>query len=530
MTEKHQLSGLFSAALLGNIDRLDYFQRSSLVESVCAEPVQFQSIPEYLDSKISKLNLGKRPRPRFVNNRKLTSYCLAKAEEWLAKGIRVRLTKEHPKLKSCFSLFRVIFTFGPLYILDNPTAMILNSRPNKALQADSVWLTKTVNLAKDSILKNWTLISSYGPITYSVVSFLAKGTSLAVVCDGPIPFMDTEDVEEKFKTEFSDIFHMETTLFISGFSPGVLPKTKLRWAIRDETAGLISEIILPCEVRPNGNMSRILESAYLKGKTLISEDVNSSSLCHCPEGSLKLRLKNNSQYTAKIAPKIQKITSINYTVLKAPFNRGNFVSNVELENYSGDLLIHYTRACRGPWPGQSWSEYLSDLIYNNLGSAHDAVDTLRRILVERKIRACGKWTRGSIPVVSFTETTPEEFGLICKWRRGLMRRTFEPYAIAFSKKALLDKGARKVVYAPEEDFMTLSQDAKAYFQLSSSPCADWTVEKEWRLHGDLGFENMKPSDWFVIAPNHHDAQDLRNSVSIKSLQIYVSHFGQNNTE
>jgi len=531
LTEKHQLSGLFAAALLGNIDRLDYSQRSSLVESVCAESVQFQSIPEYLDSKITKLNLGKQPRPRFINNRKLIGYCLGKAEKWLVKGARVRLTKEHPKLKSCFSLFRVIFTFGPLYILDNPTAMILNSRPNKALHSDSVWFTKTVNLAKDSIRKNWTLVSSYGPITYSVVSFSAKGKGLAVLCDGPIPFMDKDDVEEKFKTEFSDIFHMETTLFISGFSPGALPKTKLRWAIRDETAGSISEIILPCEVRPNGNMARILESAYLKGKTVIHQDANSSSHNHCPKGPLKLRLKNNSQYTPKIVPEIhKKITQNNSSVLKAPFYKGVFVPNVPLENYAGDLLIHYTRACRGPWPGQSWSEYLSDLIHNNPGSSHDAVDTLKRILVERKIRACGKWTRGSIPVVSFTETTPEQFGLICKWRRGLMRRTFEPYAIAFSKKALFDKGARKVIYAPEEDFKTLPQDAKPFFQLSLSLCADWSVEKKWRLPGDLGLENMKSSDWFVIAPNQHDAQDLRNSVSIKSLRIYVSHFGQNNTE
>ena len=522
------MPGLLAAALVGNVAQLDYSMRSLLIESVCADSVDFRHVQEYLDSKISDLNLG---TLRFANNQRLIDCSLTTAEGWLSKGIGVHVTPTHPKFGYCANPAKVIFTSGPLNLLDNPSAMLLNSRPERKVRPDSPWLKKTVKLTKDAIARKWTLVSGYGPIPYLVVSWLAKGSGLIVVCDGPLPFMGPADIQEKFETEFSEIFDMENTLFLSGFSPGILPKPKLRWMIRDEMAGAIAEILLPCSVRPKGNMSRILESAKCRGKTIIDESENTCNPCRCSKDCLAPGLKKDFQRVSVIAPVIHNdMGSDNSSVVKAQWSEDSFVSEVRLRNSVDGMLIHYTRACSGPWPGQSWAAYLSDLICNNPGAAHDAVDTLIRIVIEKKIRATGTWTRGSTPVVSFTEAEPELFGSIQKWRRGLMRHTFEPYGIAFSKKALLDKGLKKVIYGSDADFKTVPRDSKAFFQLSSSSCNDWTTEKEWRVLGDLDFERMNPSDWLVITPDIQGAYKVADSIRTSSLRIYVSNFRRINSQ
>ncbi|MGC8605553.1 MAG: hypothetical protein ACP5VS_17950, partial [Desulfomonilaceae bacterium] len=344
--------------------------------------------------------------------------------------------------------------------------------------------------------RKWTLVSSYGSMAYLAISWMGKGSDLVVVCDRPLPFMEVDHVRKEFYSVFCDIFDLKNTLFLSCFPPGVLPKSKLRSPMRDEMAGLISDIVLPCEVRPAGNMARLLEMARFNRKRVI------------------IRKFNNTKPTT---PK--KLSSI-----KSPSTDALPFCTVRLENYNEKMFIHYTRKCVGPWPGQSWSSYLSDLIGDKPGSSHSGLETLKRILLERKIRASSKWSRGSTPVVSFTETAPDQFNLIHKWRRGLMRHTFEPFGIAFVSEALLDKGVKKVIYGSNGDFKDLSQDAKAFFQLSSSSCGEWTPEAEWRLVGDLDFGDMRPSDWFIIVPNDQSARILLDTLYIRGLRVYVSNF------
>lgn len=496
MTNNYQLIGLFAAVLAGEIGHLDYSQCSNFVESACARCLDLQSPIEDLDSEILQFNLVRYSKLQFEDRQNLILKSLRMAKKWLAKGVRVHLCIDEPKLRSCIHLFKVIFSFGALNILDNPTVMIMNSRPGRKVRSDSPWLVKTASLARYSMERNWTLVSSYGSIPYFVVSWLAKGHDLIVVCDGALPFMDTQEAEAKFYNEFSDFFDMGRTLFLSGFTRGVLPKLKDRWIIRDEMVAAISKIMAPSEIRPDGIMSRLLQSAHSTDKVVITDFLK----------------------------KTGKVVSRNRLGSKTSANLPQFFVQRLRDDADGDLLFHYTRACFGPWPGQSWSNYLSDLMSHTAGSAHDALDTLIRILTERKIRANGTWTRGSTPVVSFTENGPTQLGAIRKWRRGLIRYTFEPYSIGFSRKVLLEKGIRKVVYGTEQDFTTLRQDSKPFFQLASSSCSDWTPEKEWRLLGDLDFHGMETSDWFVIVPDHESACKILRSVIIINLRIYVASF------
>ncbi|MGC8660382.1 MAG: hypothetical protein ACP5U1_15055, partial [Desulfomonilaceae bacterium] len=453
---------------------------------------------ERLDSEILKFNLAGYSKLHVERRQAFIKKSLVAADKWLSKGVRLHLCVREPKFRSCIHLFRVIFSFGPLNALNKPTVMIMNSRTGRKIQPGAAWLNKTANLVKYSVERNWTVVSSYGAISYFVVSWIGKGHHLIVVCDGVLPFMDTPEAERKFYDDFSDFFDMRKTLFLSGFTPGFLPRPRNRWIIRDQMVASISTIMAPCEIRPDGIMAGLLQSAHSTDKVVIS---------HQPERTRK-----------KVTPKRLIIGT------SSAFSQ--FLVKDLNEKYEGqDLLFHYTRACFGPWPGQTWSNYLYDLMNHETGSAHDALDTLIRILTERKIRANDNWTRGSTPVISFTEIGPRHFARIRKWRRGLIRYTFEPYALAFSKKALVEKGVTKVVYGSEQDFMGLPDAGKPFFQVASSSCNDWTAEKEWRFPGDLDFRTMQTSDWFVIVPDHESAYKVLGTVVLPGLRVHNGNFG-----
>jgi len=90
-------------------------------------------------------------------------------------------------------------------------------------------------------------------------------------------------------------------------------------------------------------------------------------------------------------------------------------------------LIHYTRACPGPWPGQKIMDYCRSLVRGDKDSMHTAFDTLMRIIRERRIRGGARLTRGNCPVVSFTECAPMRRVTSLNggplWFGGLLNRT-----------------------------------------------------------------------------------------------------------
>jgi len=168
---------------------------------------------------------------------------------------------------------------------------------------------------------------------------------------------------------------------------------------------------------------------------------------------------------------------------------------LQLKNWprKGSYLIHYTRSCHGPWPGQTVRDYCQSLIDGSPDAAHTGFDTLLRILGERLLRSSDKMTRGDVPVVSFTECLPAELAKLIKWRRGLIRWSFEPYGIAIRKDYLLDSGVRRVTYGDERIFNGLPKDRRFLFQSQTSTGTNWSAEKEWRSTGDVNLAGI-PED------------------------------------
>jgi hypothetical protein len=169
-------------------------------------------------------------------------------------------------------------------------------------------------------------------------------------------------------------------------------------------------------------------------------------------------------------------------------------------------LYHYTRPCPGPWPGQSYRNYLDSLLEGERACGHNALDTLERILGESRIRGSRRLVRGVDAVVSWTSRPPRDLTELRRWNRGLMRWTFEPYGIAVLRRELRQLGAKPAVYGSARLYQELSPEERYRFQLRGSKGMSWKLEREWRLLGDLALhEDM---DAFVFVPTAADAEEL----------------------
>lgn len=170
-----------------------------------------------------------------------------------------------------------------------------------------------------------------------------------------------------------------------------------------------------------------------------------------------------------------------------------------------DYLFHYTRACSGPWPGETYRQYLFDLLelQGLLGerapAGGTALGTLVRIAREGVLRASGRMVRSRTAVVCWSSLPPRELPKIRKWRRALVRWTVEPYGVAVRRDILRALGAKPAVYGGEHTYARLSDSEKYRFQLSrSTPTGSWRHEREWRVRGDLDLSTLKPGEGFLF--------------------------------
>ena len=172
-------------------------------------------------------------------------------------------------------------------------------------------------------------------------------------------------------------------------------------------------------------------------------------------------------------------------------------------------LTHTTRACPGPWPQQSQNDYLDSLLDASGWAAHSALQTLRRIVVERRLIGSSKTIRGSYPVVSFTATSIRDIPNLRCFQTHRSRWDFEPFAISIRRDVLERLGVQAVVYGNEETWEGLEESQRPYFQLSGAPHHDWSSEREWRHPGDLDLSIITGEELVVLVPTVEAARLLQ---------------------
>ena len=185
----------------------------------------------------------------------------------------------------------------------------------------------------------------------------------------------------------------------------------------------------------------------------------------------------------------------------------SFVTSTEFD--ATEFLLHWTRRRVGPWPGQSDSGFLDDLIFGGTSKDHRQIASLRRILATGRIFSSNGLTRDPRPVVCFSDIIFEQLAERRVFRPHLSRWDFEPFGIAIKKTWLAKQGARKVTYGEESVWESLEESERPWFQLNQSEGkVDWSLENEWRILGDVDLRNVPVDAAVVFVPTQEDAQEI----------------------
>ncbi|MBI3469588.1 MAG: hypothetical protein HY000_41840, partial [Planctomycetes bacterium] len=176
----------------------------------------------------------------------------------------------------------------------------------------------------------------------------------------------------------------------------------------DRAAFAWADELIVLALRPGGNLHTLLRHRFaqpnarvflvdlpgLQPARIRDELVPLGAMIWSPE-------KEN---TPKLSPSL--ITTNSQSV---PARRDNPRSPVPVPSADGwAFLTHCTRACVGPWPGQSRDDYLDSLLDGGPDSDHSAVAALLRIVTRRRLVASSQAIRGRYPVVSFTAASLAE--------------------------------------------------------------------------------------------------------------------------
>ena len=362
---------------------------------------------------------------------------------------------------------------------------VINSRQRRLPSADDPWLAATAAAVDRAISSNATIISSVGMIIWEwVVWNTARQHGYQIIV---MPRSRVGTLQDRARQIIHD-FDLDAgrTAFLMPFSPKDKPFRRLVYPERDRWVIALAHSIRPVAVNRSGTISRLLSELAL------SKIIDTS----CQIAVSNVRRQKDV---------------LKLLVSKTPNPENGMESRHGTSDWkdSRKYLTHWTRACHGPWPGEYSTDFYMDLHRSKTGYPRDGISTLRRMLTECKIRASGRMMPGGAPMISLTATSPDELLKIIRWRPGYIRWNFEPYGISIRKEILESLGAKKVIYGTKNHFEGLDSPQRPFFQRITQD-KDWSVEKEWRLPGDLSLGGLNSNDVVVWVLNSDQVTEIQN--------------------
>ncbi len=469
-------------------------------------------------------------------NASLWENCRKQADEFLETGVQVfrweNFPPENPKdlaagsqpltarrppftSKLCPA---VLFGKGGLNP-DLPLLAVFNSRKPRLVSPDSNWLKALCFFFRSLDPGEIGLAGSMGTLTYDLAGAQALRSGLPQLVVAPFPLLKVD--RELWK------IYGENARSVPVFSCMVetLTCSKRQAPIcRDRILGALADFHLVLEIRSRGNLLAALEEIQAKSPrpqfVFEPEKTNSSNT-----GNRTLLTKFSEYAHGFKLPRTQDLSAANLVQTQCPANGnsprlskgrplGFYRSSQHGDIAWSDYLFHYTRACAGPWPGQSYHQYLLDLLDGHPLSGHSALETLIRIIQDGLIRASSRMVRGRGTVICWSSHPPQELFVMRKWNRALARWTVEPYGVAVRRDILRSLGAKPAIYGSEQVYFRLVESERHRFQLSrSDPSASWRHEREWRLRGSLTFGKIKSDKGFVFVQTNDEKAKLCSHVN-----------------
>lgn len=436
-----------------------------------------------------------------------------RAERSLREGIWVAAWHtQRPPEKNCP---QVLFGQGCTE-WNRPWAAVFNSRKSKLVNFRDEWLTALRSWLYSSTLHSFGMATSLGTLTYDLVTAHAQASGTPFLLVSTAPFGGNEKC-------------LEASLLRDGAQPltrltcqseALQCSKACRMVCRDRLLAFLADIHWVLEVRDKGNLHHILETQHRQQPRQLAIRLPRKAT---RKNQANFKLLNDFPSAKAVANPVEA-TRQSDGVLTS-FHRDQPRTTVwELARVNRlDYLYHYTRSCPGPWPGQSYRQYLLAILQNEPLCEHSALHTLIRILREGRIRASKKLVRGEQPVISWSAVPPEEINGLRHWNPALIRWTFDPYGIAIRRKLLRKSGAKPVVYGNEKVYAKLKNADRYRFQRHEPPDCSWKHEREWRLADDFCLDHIAPTEGFIFLPESavgelsaHDVQ-LQLPVAVLSI-------------
>jgi hypothetical protein len=340
-----------------------------------------------------------------------------------------------------------------------PSAAILNSRQSKTPICKDEWAINTVAaVGHTTEFKEWDVISSVGMFTWDFVTWLAGShTTMLHLVVPRAQGTDGSEITDSIIRDFALAPDRVRWRFID-VAPADLNGKKW-WPQRDRTVIEIANVVLPVSLRLDGALYELLYRSSIRARI----DHQFEVISYDPESHHLRDLVNTSRLTT------------------------------EIQDWASDWLIHWTRTCHGPWPGETKAQFFEDFMEWRDDYCRSGFRTLLRILRERLIRASAWRIGDKQAMVAFTELSPVESIPLMRWRPRWSNWAFEPYGIAIHRDLAESLGIRPVHYVPADVWRKIPPEEKPFSHSVGKTDPIWPMEREWRCAGDLDLGAI-PSD------------------------------------
>lgn len=275
--------------------------------------------------------------------------------------------------------------------------------------------------------------------------------------------------------------------------------------LADRVLTAVADRFVGLRIRKNGNIHRLF-------RLLCADNSNHATRLHLVVGEELVPPDVYSEFAERgVVGRFlwDPVTGENGSVAAGP-NREHKARIIPLPSRRDwPYLAHWTRRAKHEWPDQDTDEFYDELILGCDTKDRSSLAALSRILQSQSILATVGSNRERTRTVSFTQVPLQDWAQHRIYRRHRNRWDFEPYGVCVSRKWLEAKGARAVIYGPDETRDRLHEADRPFFQLRNSKSAiDWTVEREWRIIGDVILDGIPQDQVFAFVATREEAERL----------------------
>ena len=269
--------------------------------------------------------------------------------------------------------------------------------------------------------------------------------------------------------------------------------------------------VLALQVRSNGNLHQLLRARLTDPAW--------------PTASVWLAL-GESLVSADVATELQSLGAVGWWLFVADASGirpqksaekhpdARRIDHEEFPWPGGDYLVHWTRRRDGPWPDQSETDFIDDLLLSRESTSHSAFAALSRIVQQQRLIASTAGIRGETGVVSFSAIALSELAKRRTFRAHRGRWDCDDFGLCIRRDWLQARGAKPVNYGDDPSWLTLSDSERPFFQLRTTRARrgakiiDWSQELEWRVPQDVNLSKASRDDLLLFVPTQAEAQQL----------------------